>query len=99
MLGGCTAAVLPVCTADVLRLCAACTLLHCCRCPCGCWLWQCCPWHKHSTALALLRRCRRRLLPLLRFHTSKSGDKLASLADYVARMKEGQKQIYYLVGE
>ena len=43
--------------------------------------------------------CRRRLLPLLRFHTSKSGDKLASLADYVARMKEGQKQIYYLVGE
>ncbi|KAL4437152.1 hypothetical protein ABPG75_004291 [Micractinium tetrahymenae] len=41
---------------------------------------------------------RRRLLPLLRFHSSKSPDKLISLADYAERMKEGQKHIYYLVG-
>ncbi len=41
----------------------------------------------------------RRLLPLLRFHSSKSPDKLISLADYVERMKAGQKHIYYLVGE
>lgn len=41
----------------------------------------------------------RRLLPLLRFHSSKSPDTLISLAEYVERMKEGQKHIYYLVGE
>lgn len=41
---------------------------------------------------------RRRLLPLLRFHSSKSPDKLVSLADYAEGMKEGQKHIYYLVG-
>ncbi|KAL4859660.1 Endoplasmin [Chlorella vulgaris] len=41
---------------------------------------------------------RRRLLPLLRFHSSKSPDKQISLAQYVEGMKEGQKHIYYLVG-
>ncbi len=39
------------------------------------------------------------LLPLLRFRTSKSGDSLASLADYVGRMKEDQKTIYYILGD
>jgi heat shock protein beta len=42
---------------------------------------------------------RTRLAKLLRFHTSKSGGKLTSLEDYVGRMKDGQKQIYYLAGE
>ncbi len=41
---------------------------------------------------------RGRLAKLLRFHTSKSTDKLTSLDEYVSRMKAGQKDIYYLAG-
>jgi molecular chaperone HtpG len=37
------------------------------------------------------------LLPLLRFHTTRSGDQLASLAEYKERMVEGQKEIYYVL--
>jgi len=37
------------------------------------------------------------LLPLLRFHSSKSGDDPISMADYAARMPEGQKAIYYIL--
>jgi molecular chaperone HtpG len=35
----------------------------------------------------------------LRFHTSKSGEELISFKDYIARMKEGQKCVYYITGE
>ena len=31
--------------------------------------------------------------------SSKSGDKLTTLDEYISRMKEGQKSIYYLAGE
>ena len=42
---------------------------------------------------------RKKLADLLRFHTSKSGEDLISLKDYIARMKEGQKDIFYITGE
>lgn len=38
------------------------------------------------------------LLPLLRFPTSRSGDKAVPLAEYTSRMVEGQKEIYYILG-
>jgi molecular chaperone HtpG len=42
---------------------------------------------------------RSKLADLLRFHTSKSGEDLISFKDYVQRMKEGQKDIFYITGE
>jgi len=42
---------------------------------------------------------RKKLADLLRFHTSKSGEDLISLKDYIQRMKEGQKDIFYITGE
>merc|ERR1739846_143830 len=42
---------------------------------------------------------RKKLAGYLRFYTSASGDDFASLSDYVSRMKENQKDIYYITGE
>jgi len=42
---------------------------------------------------------RAKLAEFLRFHTSKSGDDMVSLKEYVGKMKDGQKFIYYITGE
>jgi len=42
---------------------------------------------------------RKDIAPLMTFFTSKSGDKEDSLADYVERMVDGQKNIYYVTGD
>ncbi|XP_055844465.1 heat shock protein 83-like [Episyrphus balteatus] len=42
---------------------------------------------------------RAKLSDLLRYQTSASGEEACSLADYVSRMKENQKHIYFITGE
>jgi len=42
---------------------------------------------------------RKKLADFLRYHTSASGDEMSSLKDYVSRMKDNQKHIYFITGE
>merc|ERR1712170_148399 len=42
---------------------------------------------------------RKKLAGYLRYYTSASGDDMCGLSDYVSRMKENQKDIYYITGD
>jgi len=41
----------------------------------------------------------KKIAELLGFYTSKSGEEMVSFKEYIARMKEGQKNIFYITGE
>merc|ERR1712159_489285 len=42
---------------------------------------------------------RNKISEFLRYYTSTSGEEMVSLKDYVSRMKEGQKDIFFITGE
>jgi len=42
---------------------------------------------------------RTKLAEFLRYHSTKSGEEMTSFKEYLGRMKEGQKDIYFITGE
>ncbi len=54
---------------------------------------------KEGVATQQDEAARKKLYPLLRFHSTRFPDQWVSLDEYVGRMKGGQKAIYYLLGE
>ncbi len=61
-------------------------------------LWE--SYSRHfKEGLATDLQAKDEILPLLRFRSTASGQRLTSLDDYLARMPEGQDEIYYLLGD
>jgi len=52
-----------------------------------------------NTEFMKILQIEKKLAELIRYHTTKTGDKMCTLKDYISRMKEGQDKIYYITGE
>ncbi|RMG88970.1 MAG: molecular chaperone HtpG, partial [Chloroflexi bacterium] len=60
-------------------------------------------WHEFGRAfkeaIAVDPAAQNDVMPLLRYHSSKSGEALTSLDAYIERMPAAQKEIYYVLGD